>query len=137
MTPEIAQTFLQDNFAPWLLTLKPKVVLISSEETHLRMPITDNICRVGGVVTGPALTALADAAMVLACAGNTGEIAPIATATLDTQFLRPASGDSIRAEAEVTRAGASMVFVNCALIAEPSNKAVALVSATFSRAALS
>lgn len=137
MTPETAQTYLQDNFAPWVLAMRPEVVQISDKETHLRMPITDAVCRSGEIVTGPALTALADAAMVLACSGHMGQLTPVATATLDAQFLRPAQGDSIRAEAEVARAGASMIFVNCALIAEPSGKAVALATATFSRAAFS
>ena len=60
-------------------------------------------------------------------------VEPIGTVTLDTQFLRPATGDSIRAEAEVTRAGKSMIFTRCTLISEPSGKPVALATATFAR----
>ena len=71
--------------------------------------------------------------MVFACIGHLDEMAPVSTVTLDTQFLRPATGDSIRALAEVTRAGRSMIFTRCTLIAEPSGKAVALATATFAR----
>jgi acyl-coenzyme A thioesterase PaaI-like protein len=71
--------------------------------------------------------------MVLACGGHVGEMIPVGTVTLDTQFLRPASGEGVRAEAEVTRAGRSMIFARCTLIVEPSEKPVALATATFAR----
>lgn len=58
---------------------------------------------------------------------------PVGTVTLDTQFLRPASGDSITATAEVTRAGRSMVFTRCTLTTLPGGKPVALATATFAR----
>ncbi|MEQ6247359.1 PaaI family thioesterase [Sulfitobacter sp. HNIBRBA3233] len=133
MTPALAQTFLDENFAPWVLALRPQVTEIGADRTVLRIPITDAINRTGGIVSGQALSALADTAMVLACGGHLGEMVPVGTVTLDTQFLRPASGDSIRAVAEVTRAGRSMVFARCTLIADPSGKPVALATATFAR----
>ena len=133
MTPDTAQRFLEDNFAPWVMALNPKVTQITPEQTTLTIPITADLNRTGNIVSGQALAALADTAMVLACGGHFGEMIPVGTVTLDTQFLRPASGTEIRAEAEVTRAGKTMVFTQCRLIAEPSGKAVALATATFAR----
>ncbi len=133
MTPQTAQTFLEDNFAPWVLALQPTVTEISADRTVLTIPITDALNRTGGIVSGQALTALADTAMVLACGGHFGQMEPVGTVTLDTQFLRPASGDSITATAEVTRAGRSMVFTRCTLTALPGGKPVALATATFAR----
>ncbi|MBD3662722.1 PaaI family thioesterase [Sulfitobacter aestuariivivens] len=133
MTPADAQTFLDDNFAPWVRALDICVSEVTPEKTALRMPITDALNRTGGIISGQALTALADTAMVLACGGHAGEMMPVGTVTLDTQFLRPGTGDAIRAEAEVTRAGRSMIFTRCTLIAEPSEKPVALATATFAR----
>ncbi|MFT6675298.1 MAG: hypothetical protein ACJAVM_001487 [Sulfitobacter sp.] len=133
MTPETAQRFLEDNFAPWVMALKPVVVQIDPALTVLRIPISDALNRTGGIVSGQALSALADTAMVLACGGHLGDMQPVGTVTLDTQFLRPASGTSLRAEAEVTRAGKSMIFTRCTLIAEPAEKPVALATATFAR----
>ncbi len=133
MTPETAQAILDDNFAPWVRALQPKITEIGASRTVMTIPITPQINRVGDIVCGQALVALADTAMVFACFGHMDALEPIGTVTLDTQFLRPASGDAIRAEAEVTRMGKAMIFTRCTLIAEPSGKAVALVTATFAR----
>ncbi|MGJ8546958.1 MAG: PaaI family thioesterase [Sulfitobacter sp.] len=133
MTPQTAQTFLAENFAPWVQALDITVAQITPAQTTLTMPITSALARTGGIVCGQALTALADTAMVLAIGGHLGEMIPVGTVTLDTQFLRPASGTQITARAQVTRAGKSMIFARCTLLADPSGKEVALATATFAR----
>ena len=133
MTPETAQTVLTEHFAPWVMALDPTVTEIGVDRTTLTIPITDQIIRTGGIVSGQTMTALADTAMVLACMGHLKTLLAIGTVTLDTQFLRPATGTSIRAAAEVTRAGRTMIFARCTLIAEPSGKPVAMATATFAR----
>lgn len=133
MTPETAQTILDDSFAAWVRALSLTITKIGTDRTVMTMPITGDIMRVGGIVSGQALAALADTAMVFACFGHLDAVSPLGTVTLDTQFLRPATGDRIRAEAEVTRAGKSMVFARCTPIAEPSGKLVAMATATFAR----
>ena len=133
MTPETAQTVLDQAFAPWVKALKPRITEISAQRTVMTIPVTPEINRMGDIVCGQALAALADTAMVFACFGHLDAVEPVGTVTLDTQFLRPATGAHIRAEAEVTRAGKSMIFARCTLIAEPSGKSVALATATFAR----
>ncbi len=133
MTPENAQTILDQSFAPWVRALQPKITEIGPERAVMTIPITPEIMRIGDIVSGQALAALADTAMVFACFGHMGQLEPVNTVTLDTQFLRPATGDRIRAETEVTRAGRSMIFARATLIAEPSEKHVAMVTATFAR----
>jgi uncharacterized protein (TIGR00369 family) len=133
MTPETAQAILRDHFAPWVMALYPTVTEIGVDKTTLCIPITDDVNRTGGIVSGQAMTALADTAMAMACMGHLDALVPVGTVTLDTQFLRPATGDSLRVEAEVTRAGRSMIFARCTIIAEPSGKPVALATATFAR----
>lgn len=133
MTPEAAQKILEAGFAAWVRALQPVITEITPDKAVLTIPITDDILRIGGIVSGQALAALADTAMVFACFGHLDAPEPVGTVTLDTQFLRPATGDSIRAEAEVTRAGKSMIFTRCTLTAEPSGKPVALATATFAR----
>lgn len=133
MTPALAQQFLEDNFADWVMALQPRVTQIGPARTVLEMPVTEALNRTGGIVSGQALGALADTAMVLACGGQLGDMVPVGTVTLDMQFLRPASGALIRAEAEVTRAGRSMIFTRATLVAVPAEKPVALATATFAR----
>lgn len=133
MTPDTAEAILEQTFAPWVRALGIRIPEIGPERTVLTIPIGPEIMRIGDIVSGQALATLADTAMVFACFGHLDGPEPVGTVTLDTQFLRPASGDSIRAEAEVTRAGKSMMFARCTLIAEPSGKPVALATATFAR----
>lgn len=128
---EDVQRFLDDNFSSWVLDLGPVVTAAGPDGATLEIPITDAVARVGGIVSGQALATLADTAMVLACGAYLGQMVPVATITLDTQFLRPGSGDYIRAEAEITRAGRNLIFARCTLTALPAGKPVALATATF------
>lgn len=133
MTPETAQTILNDNFAPWVLALQPKVTAIDKVAATLVIPITDQITRMGDIVSGQTMATLADTAMVFACFGALGALEPVATVTLDTQFLRPGMGETLRAEATVTRLGRSMIFTRCVLTTWPNGKEVAHVTASFAR----
>lgn len=133
MDTATAQAFLDDNFAPWVLALQPRIVALGEATATLEIPITPDIARAGDIVSGQTLATLADTAMVIACGAAAGEMIAVGTVTLDTQFLRPASGDRIVALAEVTRMGRAMVFARATLTAEPSGKPVALATATFAR----
>lgn len=133
MTPEAAQKILEAGFAPWIKALQPQITEIGPAGCVMVIPVTDEIKRIGGIVCGQALASLADTAMVFGCFGHLGAPDPVGTVTLDTQFLRPAGGEAIRAEAEVTRAGRTMIFARARLIEMPSGKDVALSTATFAR----
>ena len=133
MTPHDAQAILDKNFAPWVLALHPKITTISTEGAILDIPITDQITRMGDIVSGQTMAALADTAMVFACFGALGKLEPVATVTLDTQFLRPGQGETLRATATVTRTGRTMIFTRCVLTTWPNGKEVAHVTASFAR----
>lgn len=131
LTPPEAQRFLDDNFADWVRALDLTIAAIGHEGATLTMPITPQLARVGGILSGQALAAMADTAMVFACAGHLGAFRPVATTNLGTQFLRPGTGDSVRCEAEVVRAGKALIFARATLVAEPSGKPIATANATF------
>ncbi|MEO0937343.1 MAG: PaaI family thioesterase [Pseudomonadota bacterium] len=133
MDRDAAQTFLETAFAPWVLALKPDVTAFGPDAAVLTIPITADIARAGGIVSGQTMATLADTAMVLACIGHLGALVPVSTVTLDTQFLRPGSGETLSAHAEVTRAGRAMIFARCTLTTAPGGKTVALATATFAR----
>ncbi|MEC3861133.1 PaaI family thioesterase [Mesobacterium sp. TK19101] len=128
---EAAEGWLRDYFADWVRALDLTIEEIGPEGVVMSMPISDAIRRSGGIASGQALAALADTAMVFACAGHFGAFVPVATTTLDTRFLRPASGARLRCEATVIRAGKAIVFAEARLLDLPSGKAVAQASATF------
>ena len=131
MTPQDAQTILEENFADWVLALDLTVTEFSAEATVLRMPLSPKLARVGGIVSGQALAALADTSMVLAAVGHAGHFKPFATTDLHTQFLRPGSGSAILCTAQVVRAGRALVFSRADMSEEDSGKMVATATATF------
>ncbi|KPP81439.1 MAG: hypothetical protein HLUCCO07_16390 [Rhodobacteraceae bacterium HLUCCO07] len=131
VTTDAAQALLKEGFAPWVQALDLSITEIGASGATLAMPVAEHLERMGGIVCGQSLAAMADTAMVFACMGHMNRFHPVATTTLDTQFLRPATGDAIRCEAEVVRAGKALIFTRATLIAEPSEKPVATATATF------
>lgn len=131
MTPETAEKILADMFAPWVRALDMRIDAIGPDGATLSIPVTDEIARVGGIVSGQALATLADTAMVFAAIGHYGEFKPVATTNLDTVFLRPGAGERIACHARVVRAGKAVLFADATMIAEPSDKPVATATATY------
>lgn len=131
MTPMDAQNILAENFAPWVQDLDLTITEINAEHALVRMPLGPNLARVGGIVSGQALAALADTSMVLAAIAHTGTFKPFATTDLHTQFLRPGVGSAIMCRALVVRAGRALVFARAEMSEEDSGKLVSTATATF------
>lgn len=131
MTPADAQDILTEMFAPWVRALDMRVEEIGPEGATLSIPVTADIARVGGIVSGQALATLADTAMVFAAIGHYGAFKPVATTNLDTVFLRPGAGERIDCHARVVRAGKAVLFADATMIARPTDKPVATATATY------
>ena len=61
LTPKDAQTIFDQGFAPWVRALDLSITAISPTGATLEMPITPDLTRMGDVLSGQALAALADA----------------------------------------------------------------------------
>jgi len=131
MTPQDLQQLLSENFAEWVQALELTVIGADADHVLIRMPLGAHLARVGGIVSGQALAALADTAMVLAAVAQAGVFKPFATTDLHTQFLRPGTGSAILCRAEVVRAGKALVFARAEMTEADSGKAVAVATATF------
>ena len=131
VTPDLAQEILRDNFASWVQALDLEVSHIDRDHALIRMPLGLHLARVGGIVSGQALAALADTSMVLAAIAHKGAIVPFATTDLHTQFLRPGVGTAILCRAHIVRAGRALVFARAEMTEEDSGKIVATATATF------
>lgn len=129
-TDAAAAAALRANFAPWVLELGLVVVEVGAAHVLTRMALTDRLARVGGIVSGQALMAMADTSMILAGSAARGAFTPFATTDLHTQFLRPGSGGAILCRAEVVRAGKALTFARAEMTAEDGGKAVATATAT-------
>ena len=131
LTLTFAQEFLEGNFAPWIIDLKPKVIDCANGLARIDIPITPHIERVGRIVCGQAMGALADTTMVFACFAKMDKLFRVATTTLNVQFLRPASGEVLSCSAKVERAGNALFFLSADLVTLPNDKVVAKSTATF------
>lgn len=96
----------------------------------LRLPFAARNCRDGVVVCGPALMALADSAMLFACAAAWNGYRPITPIDQTTHFLRPVSFD-VLADARVVRIGRTTTFSHVSLSSAADRRAVGMVSAAF------
>ena len=96
----------------------------------LRLPFAAGNCRDGGVVCGPALMALADSAMSLACAAAWNGYRPITPIDQTMHFLRPVSFD-VLADARVVRIGRATTFSRVALSSATDRRPVGMVAAAY------
>lgn len=97
-------------FAPWVQALGLRVDAVGSDSVTLRLPRSDQLSRVGGMLCGQAMMAAADTAMVLALINHFGAFRPCTTVQMNTSFLKPLSDQDALVQARVLRAGKSLAF---------------------------
>ena len=131
MNNDILQSALADYFAPWVQALGLKVEASSAESVLLRLPQSDQLSRVGGMLCGQAMTAAADTAMVLALIKHFGEFRPCTTVQQSTSFLKPLSGQDALVEARVIRAGKALAFGEIDIRGAADGKSVCRSSTTY------
>ena len=110
ITPQTLQPALAEYFAPWVQALNLQVDSTDADSVTLRLPQSDQLSRVGGMLCGQAMMAAADTAMVLALIRHFGEFRHCTTVQLNTSFLKPLSGQDALVQARVIRAGKSLAF---------------------------
>ena len=137
-----ARRVLVDVFAPWIQDLKLSIEGVDYERPAqdagdwqpgaiLRLPFSERLCRNGGTVSGQALMAFADTAMVIAnLAANRGYRA-MTTVDQTTHFMRAVTNSDVLADARVVRMGRTMSFGRVTLSSASDNKPVAMVSSAF------
>ena len=136
-----ARRFLGEVFPPWVMDLHLSVEQFDCDPKGagadwqpgavLRMPFSNRICRSGGVVSGQAMMAFADTAMVVAnFAANRGA-RMMTTVDQTTHFMRAVSASDVLADARVVRLGRTMSFGRVTLTSAADNKPVAMVSSAF------
>jgi uncharacterized protein (TIGR00369 family) len=136
-----ARRVLGEVFAPWVMDLNLSIERFDFAPTGdaadwqpgaiLRLPFSERLCRNGGTVSGQALMAFADTAMVIAnLAANRGYRA-MTTVDQTMHFMRAVSASDVLADARVVRLGRTMSFGRATLLSATDNKPVAMVSSAF------
>ena len=137
-----AKRVLDEVFAPWVLDLNLSIEGFDftpppggsadwQPGAILRMPFSERLCRNGGVVSGQALMAFADTAMVIANVAANRGYRPMTTVDQTTHFMRAVTASDVLADARVVRLGRTMSFGRVTLSSATDNKPVAMVSSAF------
>lgn len=122
---------LTTSFAPWVQDLGLVVESCSAHGARLRLPFNDRLCRVGGMISGQALAAACDTAMVLAVFSASGSYEPVPTIDLTISFLRPVVGSDVILEANVVRLGRTIAFCTTEVSLASDGKACAFATGNF------
>ena len=110
MDQDQLQAALPAYFAPWVQALGLRVEGFDADSVTLRLPQSDALSRIGGMLCGQAMMAAADTAMVLALVNHFGAFRPCTTVQMNTSFLKPLAGQDALVQARVLRAGKSLAF---------------------------
>ena len=125
------QDLLSAWFAPWVQGLGLQVESFADGEVTLRLPQSDQLARVGGMLCGQAMMSAADTAMVLAIVTQLGDQRPMTTVQLNTSFLKPLAGQDALVTARVIRAGKSLVFGEIDIAGATDGRSVCRASTTY------
>ena len=125
------QQALGELFAPWVQTLNLQVERFDADSVTLRLPQSEQLSRVGGMLCGQAMMAAADTAMVLALISHFGQFRPCSTVQLSSSFMKPLSGQDALVTARVLRAGKAMAFGEIDLAGANDGKSVFRASTTY------
>jgi acyl-coenzyme A thioesterase PaaI-like protein len=106
---------LIELFAPWVQALSLSVERVEEKTLVLRLPQSEGLSRVGGVLCGQAMMAAADTVMVLALMNHFGEFKPCTTVQMSSSFLKPLSNSDARITANLSRVGKTMAFGDVAI----------------------
>lgn len=131
LTVEQANQILAQNFAPWVLDLRLTVESVDKGSARLLVPYSDRLVRVGGMICGQALMAIADTAMVIAVAAASGGFRPMTTVGQTISFMRPIANADVVAEAKVLRLGKTLAFGEIDLRAAERDELAAHVTTTY------
>jgi uncharacterized protein (TIGR00369 family) len=131
MTADLLQGALAEYFAPWVQALELRVEAFDADSVTLRLPQSDQLSRVGGMLCGQAMMAAADTAMVLALINHFGAFRPCTTVQMNSSFLKPLSGQDTLVQARVLRVGKTMAFGEIDLRGASDGKSVCRASATY------
>jgi uncharacterized protein (TIGR00369 family) len=126
-----ADAILAENFAPWVLATGAKADATDKDAATLRIPFSDDLCRVGGIMCGQALLTGADTAMVIALAAASGGFKPCTTVDLTINYMRPITKADAVLEAKVMRLGRTLAFCTCEMREAGSDKPAAFATGTY------
>jgi uncharacterized protein (TIGR00369 family) len=96
-----------------------------------RMDTATNHLRPGGIISGPTVFAICDAALYYACFTVMGVVPMVLTSEMSIRFMRPARGTVLRARAELHHAGRRSLIGSVVAWTDDPAKPVAAAQGTY------
>ena len=138
---QAAGRLMTEVIAPWVQDLGLLIEAIESGRPAgapadwqpgavLRLPFSQKLCRDGGVLCPQALMAVADAAMMFACAAAWSGYRPMSAVDQTMHFLRPVNFD-VLADARIVRIGRTTCFGRVMLASAADKRPVGMVSSAY------
>ncbi len=118
LTLEQARAGAAEWFAPWVQDLGLIVESVDRGAVRVRVPRSERLNRIGGTLSGQAMMAVADTAMVFAVRSCLSHGQNIATVQQSTSFFRAVADADLICEVKVTKEGRSMMFGDCVMYAD-------------------
>lgn len=133
MSVDGLQSALDAVVSPWVLALGLRVQALRADGVDYTLPVSPALVHGGGVLSGQAVMAAADTALLGALIAALGGFRPMTTVQLSTSFLAAVPGDAatVRVEARVTRMGRRLCFGEVWL-RRPDGSAAAHATSTYS-----
>jgi uncharacterized protein (TIGR00369 family) len=127
-----ANALLEQAFAPWVRASGITTDAIAGDTVTMRIPFSDQLCRIGGIMSGQTLVAGADTAMSIAIAASMGGMKkPITTVDLTINYMRPIMKSDAVLVAKVIRLGRTLAFCTTDIREAGSDKPSAFSTGTF------
>lgn len=131
MTLDDLQAILPAYFAPWVQSLALRVESFDDDSVTMRLPVTEQLARTGGILCGQAMMAAADTAMVLALVNHFGAFRPCTTVQMNSSFLRPLANQDALVQARLVRAGKALAFGEIDIRGADDGRSVCRASTTY------
>jgi uncharacterized protein (TIGR00369 family) len=96
-----------------------------------RFAVAESSLRPGGIVSGPTVFGVCDAALYHACFTRIGIVPMVLTSELSIRFLRPAMGTTVRARADLVKVGRRAIVGNVLAWTDDPARPVAVAQGTY------
>jgi uncharacterized protein (TIGR00369 family) len=127
-----AEALLVEGFAPWVRATGIRADAVAPGAVTMRIPFSDQLCRMGGIMSGQTLVAGADTAMVIAIAAQMGGLKkPVTTVDLTINYMRPIMRADALLRAKVIRLGRTLAFCTTEVAEAGGDKPSAFATGTF------
>jgi uncharacterized protein (TIGR00369 family) len=131
ITPEDFDAIIRHDL-PWAHAMGMRTDAIGEGMARLRLPFSGTTLRPGGVISGPAIMALADACMFAVALTRLGPVKLTVTTSFHINFLHRARPADLLAEGRLLKFGKRLIVMEVTVHSDGHDEPVAHATGTYS-----